>query len=432
MSSKITKKLPKKPAVKLKPDLYIRIRSILENARVVVSRSVNTTQVIANWLIGREIVEEEQLGKVRADYGKTLLVDLSHKLQKEYGSGYSIDNLELFRRFYHCYPCLISDAVRRKSEEEEFSNGRFVSKLHAMRGELGEIQPVNRKSDAVRRKFKSVKKSLKNTGETDQTRNDKSWKQGQLNPNLSWTHYRALLKVKRTDAQSFYEIEASNNNWSARQLERQINSLLFERLIKSRNKKGIMALANKGQEISMPIDIIKDPFVLEFLDLPESNKLVETKLETALISKLKDFLLELGCGFAFVGRQKRLTLDGDHFYTDLVFYHIKLKCYVILDLKTKKLSHGDIGQMLMYVNFYDREIKEQDDNPTVGLILCTEKNDEVVKYILDKKQQQIFASKYQLELPSEKELILELKKELNQLNQPKPKKVVRKAKRGTK
>lgn len=355
---------------------------------------MNTTQVIANWLIGREIVEEEQFGKVRADYGKTLLVDLSHKLQKEYGSGYSIDNLELFRRFYNCYPCLISDALRRK--------------------------------------FRIVKKSLKNISEIEQTENEKSWQHGQLNPNLSWTHYRTLLKVKRADAQSFYEIEASNNNWSARQLERQINSLLFERLIKSRDKKGVMALANKGQEINNPIDIIKDPFVLEFLDLPESHQLVETKLETALISKLKDFLLELGCGFAFVGRQKRLTLDGDHFYTDLVFYHIKLKCYVILDLKTKKLSHADIGQMLMYVNFYDREIKGQDDNPTVGLILCTEKNDAVVKYVLDKKQQQIFASKYQLELPSEKQLILELKKEMNQLNLPKSKKAVRKTKRGAK
>jgi predicted nuclease of restriction endonuclease-like (RecB) superfamily len=411
------KKITKKATAKFKSDLYLRIRSILETARTTIARSVNSTQVVANWLVGREIVEEEQQGEFKAEYGKYVITALSERLQKDYGNGYSIQNLFYMRQFYVEYlhfiePSKILHAVR----------GELGEKLHALRGELKKTTIERSKSDAMRRKSDTENNTLR----------DKPWQPGQLNPNLSWTHYRNLLKVKRSDARGFYEIEASNNNWSARQLERQINSLLFERLIKSCDKKGVMRLANKGQEINKPIDIIKDPMVIEFLGLPEFHQLVETKLETALISKLKDFLLELGGGFAFVGRQKRLTLDGDHFYTDLVFYHIKLKCYIIIDLKTKKLTHGDIGQMQMYVNFYDREIKGQDDNPTVGLIMCTEKNDAVVKYVLDKNQQQIFASKYQLELPSEKQLILELKKELNQLNLPETKKRARKTKREAK
>lgn len=411
------KKITKKASAKLKPDLYLRIRSILESARTTVARSVNSTQVVANWLVGREIVEEEQQGNFKAEYGKYVIKDLSERLQKDYGNGYSIQNLFYMRQFYAEYPQFME-----ASKILHAVRGELEGKLHAVRGELKKTTIKRSKSDAMRREYDTENNTLR----------DKPWQPGMLNPNLSWTHYRNLLKVKRSDARSFYEIEASNNNWSARQLERQINSLLFERLIKSRDKKGVMRLANKGQEINDPIDIIKDPIVIEFLGLPESHQLVETKLETAIISKLKDFLLELGCGFAFVGRQKRLTLDGDHFYTDLVFYHIKLKCFVIIDLKTKKLTHGDIGQMQMYVNFYDREVKGKDDNPTVGLILCTEKNDAVVKYVLDKKQQQIFASKYQLELPSEKQLILELKKELNQLNLPITKKPTRKTKRGAK
>ena len=246
------------------------------------------------------------------------------------------------------------------------------------------------------------------------------WRPGQLNPNLSWTHYRTLLKVKRIEAPHFYEIESVKNSWSARQLERQINSLLFERLLKSRDKKGVLSLANKGQAVSAPIDIIKDPVILEFLDLPESHRLVESKIETALISKLKDFLLELGSGFAFVGRQRRLTLEGDHFYPDLIFYHINLKCYVIIDLKTKKLTHGDLGQMQMYVHFYDREVKTNNDNPTIGLILCTDKNEAVVKYVLDDKHRQIFASRYQYELPSEEDLKKELRREMELLALPVP------------
>ena len=188
--------------------------------------------------------------------------------------------------------------------------------------------------------------------------------------------------------------------------------MLYKRLLKSRDKDGVLGLANQGLVVSRPRDLIKDPYVLEFLDLPESERLIESQVETALLNKLQAFLLELGNGFAFVGRQQRLTLDGDHFYPDLVFYHIQLRCYVIIDLKVKKLSHGDLGQMLMYVNYYDREIVKDGDNPTIGLILCTEKNDTMVQYVLEEKNEQIFASRYKTYLPSEEELLIELQREI--------------------
>lgn len=357
--------------------LYGRIREILESARASVARSVNTTQVVANWLIGREIVEEEQKGKAKAAYGERLLAELSGRLQAEYGNGYSVDNLELFRRFYGEYPTLISDALPRKSPPAD--------------------------SGALAFGGSEVRAAMK-------------WRPGMLHPNLSWTHYRTLLRVDKAEARAFYEIEAIRNNWSARGLERQINSLLYERLALSRDKKGLMRLAVKGQEVQKPADVFKDPVVMEFLGLPESPKLVETDLEQALIDNLQTFLLELGKGFAFVARQERLTLDGDHFYIDLVFYHTALKCYVLIDLKTGKLTHQDLGQLQLYVNYYDRERRTAGDNPTLGLILCADKNDAVVKYTLGPDQQEtIFASRYKLHLPSEAELRAELRREVRAL-----------------
>lgn len=228
---------------------------------------------------------------------------------------------------------------------------------------------------------------------------------------LSWTHYRILMRAEKPEARSFYEIECVKNNWSARELERQKGSLLFERLALSKDKKGLMRLAKKGQEFVTYEDMIKDPYVLEFTGLSPQSKLYESKLEQALIDNLSRFLLELGKGFTFVGRQKRISLDGDHFYIDLVFYNTMLKCYVIIDLKIGKLVHQDIGQMQMYVNYYDREVRQSDDNPTVGLILCEDKKDAVVRYTLSKDNKQIFASRYKLYLPTEAELIRELKRE---------------------
>lgn len=232
-----------------------------------------------------------------------------------------------------------------------------------------------------------------------------------LRAELSWSHYRILMRIEKPEARSFYEIECIKNNWSSRELERQKGSFLFERLALSKDKKGLMKLVHKGQELEKYADMIKDPYVLEFTGLSADPKLYESKLEQALIDNLSKFLLELGKDFTFVARQKRISLDGDHFYIDLVFYNTLLKCYVLVDLKIGKLSHQDIGQIQMYVNYYDRELKEPRDNPTVGLILCEYKKEAVVRYTLAKDNKQIFASRYKLYLPTEKELARELKRE---------------------
>lgn len=341
-------------------NLYLRVSSYIDYARNHIQKTIDVEMVKAYWRIGKEIVEEEQHGQERAEYGKAILEKLSINLQDKYGRGFGVDTLEQARRFYLTYPLdtvLKSDALRRKSNEPEF------------------------------------------------------------NPNLSWTHYRLLMKISRPEARLFYEHEASKNHWSSRELDRQINSLLFDRLAKSKDKAGFLQLTQKGQEIVNPVDAIKEPIVLEFLGMPESHRLSESKLEEALISNLQNFLLELGKGFAFVARQKRLTLDGDHFYADLVFYHVILKCYVILDIKTRKLTHADLGQMLLYVNYFDQEVKMENDNPTIGLVLCTQKSEAMVKYTLGEKSKQIFASKYQFHLPTEQELEEEIKRELKEIKQ---------------
>jgi len=243
-----------------------------------------------------------------------------------------------------------------------------------------------------------------------------SWQPGRLHHGLSWTHYRTLLRVDRKPARAFYEIEAARHSWSARELERQIDSLLFERLARSKDKKGLMRLSLEGQTVSRPMDIFKDPVVIEFLDLPESPHLVESTLEQSLIDNLRTFLLELGKGFAFVSRQERITLDGDHFYVDLVFYHTVLKCFILIDLKVGKLTHNDLGQMQFYVNYFDRERRSEGDNPTLGLILSSHKNDAVVRYTLGEQQtRKIFTSRYQLHLPSEAELQSEIRREVRLL-----------------
>lgn len=320
--------------------IYYRIRRIIETARKSIVYTINTEMVVAYWHIGREIVEEEQRGKSRADYGEAILRNLSERLTADFGKGFDESNLRNIRHFYLTY----------------------------------------QKCDALRHE-------------------------------LSWTHYRILMRIENPQARSFYEVECVKNNWSARELERQKGSLLFERLALSKDKKGLMKLARKGQELQTYEDMIKDPYVLEFTGLSPQSRLYESKLEQALIDNLSKFLLELGKGFTFVARQKRISLDGDHFYIDLVFYNVILKCYVIIDLKIGKLVHQDIGQMQMYVNFYDREIKQPDDNPTVGLILCEDKKDAVVRYTLSKENRQIFASRYKLYLPTEEELIREMRRE---------------------
>lgn len=382
--------------------VYDRVRGILESARVSVARTVNSTQVMANWLIGREIVEEEQQGKAKAGYGVQLLNELSALLQADFGKGYSATNLRWFRQFYLEYPELVGIHHAVRDESVSASGVRQAAIRHAPRD----------KSETASRKSGVVVNEPAMWGAVSA----ESWKPGQLNPNLSWTHYRTLLRVNRAEARTFYEIEAAGNAWSAREMERQISSLLFDRLAKSRDKKGLMRLAVHGHEVTQPIDVLKDPVVLEFLDLPESPRLVESKLEQALIGNLETFLLELGRGFAFVSRQERITLDGDHFYIDLVFYHTVLKCFVLIDLKVGKLTHADLGQIQFYVNYYDRERRTEGDNPTLGLILCSDKNDAVVQYTLgEQEERNIFTSRYQLHLPTVEELENELRRELRYL-----------------
>ena len=332
--------------------VYSSIAVILETARANAYRAVNQVMVQAYWEIGRVIVEEEQKGKKRAGYGEALIMELAQRLTENYGKGFTKTNLFYMRQFYLTFP-----------------------KFHALRGEL---------PSSIRHAPYSA---------------------------LSWTHYRLLLRIEKEEARSFYLNEAVNGNWSTRELERQINSLLYERLALSRDKKQVRQLADEGQIIRAAEDLIKDPYVLEFLNVKEHQALLEKDLEQGLIDRLHAFLLELGKGFAFVARQRRITVEGDHFYVDLVFYNYLLKCFVLIDLKIGKLTHGDIGQMDFYVRYFEQQEKAPDDNSTIGLILCSDKNETMVKYTLLKDSQRIFASRYKLYLPTEAELERELDEE---------------------
>jgi len=356
--------MKKKEVLKPVDSTYQSVKHILEEARGTAYRAVNFAMVQAYWNIGRVIVEEEQKGKAKAAYGDYLLKELSERLTIEFGRGFDQSNLRYMRLFYLSFQ--IRDAVRHTS---------FTKGLSA-RCEL----PV-------------------------------------VLEELSWTHYRLLLKVEKPDMRKFYMEECAASTWSTRQLERQINSLYYERLISSKNKKGVRAEIKKLEPGPAANDLIKDPYVLEFLDVRENRKYLETDLEHGLMEKLQDFLIELGKGFAFVARQKRISLDGDHFYVDLVFYNYILKCFVLIDLKVGKLTHQDIGQMDFYVRYFEKEEKQAEDNPTIGLILCAEKNEAMAKYTLLENSKTLFASKYKFILPSEKELKEELKREKKYLEQ---------------
>ena len=364
---------------------YRRVREILESARAGVARTVNTTQVMANWLIGREIVEEEQKGKTRAGYGEALLKDLSARLSTDVGKGWSVRNLEYCRVLYRAYPLLLG----------------------------------NRKSNAVR-SISSTALPAK-AGAIANAARAESWQPGRLHPNLSWTHYRTLLRVDKTDARAFYEIESIKNAWSARELERQINSLLYERLLMSQDKESVLAVAKGERHPTQPQEIIKDPTVLEFLDLKPQAAYYESDLEQAIITHLQDFLLELGNGFSFVARQKRIILGGDEFKIDLVFYNRLLQCFVLFDIKIDKITHQDLGQLQMYVNYYDRDVRADFETPTIGVLLCADKNNVVVRYSLPEDNRQIVASKYLLHLPTEAQLREEVQKELERFSTDEPK-----------
>ena len=327
-------------------NLYQSVKNILQTARDNAYRQVNFIMVEAYWNIGKQIVEEEQNGKDRAEYGSYLIKELSSRLTSEFGKGFTASNLKMMRQFYLAFPI----------------------------------------------------------GHT-------------LCDQLSWSHYRLIMRLDNPQARLWYMEESAKANWSVRALERQIGTFYYERIISSKDKQPVAAEAtNNTKDLQLtPKDIIKDPYVLEFLDLKQNNAFYESDLESALIEKIQEFLLELGRGFAFVARQKRVKTETSDFYIDLVFYNYILKCFVIIDLKSGKLTHQDVGQMDMYVRMYNDLEKAANDNPTIGIILCTDKDNTVVKYSVLNENENLFVSKYQLYLPTEDELRAEIERDVLEL-----------------
>jgi len=363
-------------------NLLDRIANILVEARTKVVREINKAQVLAYWEIGKEIVEFEQKGKARGEYGEHLIERLSKDMTPRFGRGVSPTNLKMMRLFYQAFP------IRQTLSDESVQGQKF--------------QTPSEKSEIVSRKS-SIQQTASGKFQISRTLSD------EFEPMLSWSHYCELLKVDEPLARSFYELEAVQNNWSVRELKRQINSMLFERLALSKDTKAVIKMAKRGQIIEKPEDAIKDPYILEFLNLKEEASYTENQLEEALTDKLQYFLLELGKGFSFVARQKRITIANRHYFIDLVFYNRLLKCFVLIDLKTGELDHADIGQMNFYLNYFKENEKIGDENDPIGIILCAKKDDIFAKYVLGGLSNKLFASKYKLALPSEKELRLKLK-----------------------
>ncbi|MDR0846907.1 MAG: PDDEXK nuclease domain-containing protein [Lactobacillales bacterium] len=322
-------------------DFFDNVAKLINDARGHLVKAVNSTMVITYYEIGRRIVEKEQNGAERAEYGTQLIKGLSAYLTEKLGKGFSVRNLTNMRQFYQIY----SKNQIRQSAIAEF------------------------------------------------------------NPAISWTHYLQLLRITDLNERQFYEQEIVANDWTVKELQRQFDTALYERLVLSRNKEKVLDLSKEGQIIESPADIIKDPYVLEFLDLPEFASYSESELEQGIIDHLQEFMLELGKGFSFVARQERFTFAEDSFYVDLVFYNRLLRGFVLIDLKIGKITPQDAGQMQLYVNYYDREIKLDDEHPTIGIVLCKEKNDSVVKMMLPEDNDQIFASKYETLLPTKEQLL---------------------------
>lgn len=329
-------------------NLYNEVRDIIASARQNAVRSVDFCRVQMYWNIGKRIIETEQQGKERAEYGSYLLKNLAKRLEPEYGSGFSVRQLELCRQFYRIYP-------------------------------------------------------IANT----------------LYSQLNWSQYKLLIAIPDEYKREYYQLEAVNNCWTKRELERQINTQLYERLLLSNDKESVLAVARKERIPQQPQEIIKDPMVLEFLGLEKKASYYEKDLEQALITHLQNFLLELGNGFTFVARQKRILIEDDEFFADLVFYNRLLRCFVVIELKTDKLTHQDLGQLQMYVNYFDRVEKTPDENPTIGILLCTAKNDTVVKMTLPKGNSSILASQYQLYLPTQDQLKIEIESLLQRVEESK-------------
>lgn len=331
-------------------DLANRIEQLVLSARSEAAKVINVAEVITKYKIGHTIVDVIQKGSERAEYGKNILKNVASVLTERLGKGWTVESLTLCRKFYMIYRKEIVNSVY------EIDNP---------------------------------------------SRNIPDFK-------ISWSHYLVLMRIENPDERSFYEIESKKGNWSVRQLQRQYNSSLYERLALSRNKSEVIRLANEGQSVEKPMDILKNPVTLEFLGLKQDESFSETQLESAIISKLQTFLLEMGKGFLFEARQKRFTFDEDNYFVDLVFYNRLLQCYVLIDLKIDKLTHQDLGQMQMYVNYYDRYVKQDFEHPTIGILLCRDKKETMVELTLPKNAN-IFAQQYALYLPDKKLLQDKLK-----------------------
>jgi predicted nuclease of restriction endonuclease-like (RecB) superfamily len=347
--------------------IFHQVAELLQNARQQVLRTVNSTMTITYFEIGRIIVEEEQNGKDRAEYGKQLLKLLSQQLTKEFGKGFSIRNLEQIRQFYLTY-----------SKSESLTRILEIQKTQSLTAEFKSQKTQTASAEFKKLDYQTLSSFFK----------------------LTFSHYIFLMRIDDEKERRFYKIESEKYNWSVRELKRQYDSALYTRLALSRDKEGILKLSEEGQIIEKPKNLIKDPYILEFLGLPELPQYSESQLEEEIINKLEHFLLELGHGFTFVARQNRISFDDKHFRIDLVFYNRILRCFVLIDLKIGELKHQDLGQMQMYVNYYDREMRLEDENKTIGIVLCQNKSESVVKYTLPENNEQIFASKYKTVLPS--------------------------------
>ena len=345
--------------------LYREICAVLQSARAGVYRALNAAMVQAYWHVGRLIVEHEQGGAKRAAYGEVVLGNLARRLMAEFGRGFDVTNLRKMRQFYRMFE--IRDAVRLESGKTKRDAARLVSGVELIRHTAGD--------------------------------------------ELSWSHYRLLMQVENPAAREWYMNEATDQHWSSRQLDRQISALYYERLLASRKKAPVRKEAREKLAAVTPEQFIRDPYVLGFLDLKDYPALHESAIEQAIIDNLQAFLLELGKGFSFVARQRRMRFEDEDFYVDLVFYHYLLRCFVLIDLKVGKLTHQDIGQMDSYVRMFDAHARPKGDNPTIGLILCSKKNEAIAKYSVLNEGSQIFAAKYVKVLPTEQELTREIERE---------------------
>mgnify|MGYP000160829750 CR=1 FL=1 len=357
--------------------LFERVVSIVEGARSVVDRTVDTAALHANWRVGREIVIVEQAGEERARYGEQVMARLSERLTARLGRGFGIATLRRMRQLYLTYPqgsTLASDATRPPIRSALLIESAPTPIRSAVLIESSTAQPAL------------------------------------FPPQLGWTHYLVLLRVSNPTARAFYEVEAAREGWGTRELERQIDALLFERLATNRDPAAVLAVARAGRHEAAPGDVLKNPLVLEFLNLRERPSWHERDLEQAIIDRLEDFLLELGRGFLFAARQRRITIDGDHYYVDLVFYNRLLRAWVLFELKLGKLTPQDLGQMRLYVNYFDRFERAEHEAPTIGIVLCSSKNDAMVKIALPDCEQ-VMAARYQMVLPTEEELRAELARE---------------------